>query len=409
MGATRGLILMGGGANAAYQVGVLDAVRSLAQQYAQCSKLPFSIVCGTSAGAINAAALTAWADDFGRGIAALDKIWTGLRVGDVYRVSAADMMSASMRWLGLVTVGGLLARGGWGGQSLLDNSPLRELLHRQIPMDRVSQMLGQGVVESLAVTAYSYTHGEHVTFYRSEGELRPWLRTRRVAHRTHLRHEHLLASAALPFVFPAVRLDGPRGRAFFGDGAMGQLSPIAPAIHLGADRIMVISSAARQQESRPIDEQVEYPSLARIAGHTLSALFMDALAVDTERLGRINRTLSLIPPPQREQTGLKPIDLFHLMPSRRIEATAERYLETLPWTVKRLLGMLGASRRSDPAQGRELISYLLFEGAFTQELIALGRSDAMAQRDQIVEFMGWATADSARSAAKSDSTMEGSC
>jgi NTE family protein len=400
---------MGGGANAAYQVGVLDVIRGLARQHTQSAQLPFSIVCGTSAGAINAAALTAWADDFDRGITALDDIWSGLRVGDVYRVSATEMVSASMRWLRLVTIGGLLARGGWGGQSLLDNSPLRELLHRQIPMDRVSRMLGQGVVDSLAITAYSYTHGEHVTFYRGGSELRPWLRTRRVGHRTDLRHEHLLASAALPFVFPAVRLDGPRGRAFFGDGAMGQLSPLAPAIHLGADRVMVISSAAHPQEARLVDEHVEYPSLARIAGHTLSALFMDALAVDTERLSRINRTLSLIPEQQRDQTGLKPVDLFHLMPSRRIEVTAERYLQTLPWTVRRLLGILGANRRSDPAQGRDLISYLLFEGAFTRELIALGRSDALAQRDQIVQFMGWAPANERRPAVQVDTTIEGNC
>ena len=250
-------------------------------------------------------------------------------------------------------------------------------------------MLQAGHLQALAITASSYTHGEHVTFYDSRHAISPWTRTQRVAHRGALTHAHLLASSAIPFVFPAVSLNGPRGLAYFGDGAMRQLAPIAPAIHLGADRILVIGCGHLVEPPSIQEQPPSEPSLAHIAGHVLNSNFLDSLSVDLEHLQRINQTVSLIPPELRHQTHLKPIELLLIEPSERLDTIAAKYQRSLPQTVHNLLGVLGSRSNSATPQGSALLSYLLFEAAFTRELMALGQADALAQREDILHFFGW--------------------
>ncbi len=392
-GPTTGLVLTGGGARAAYQVGVLQAIAELRRACgAQGGPHPFPILTGTSAGAINAAALACVADDFEQGVQRIAQVWGRFEAEHVYRADAISMLRSGARWLTLMSLGWMLAR--WRylrPRSLLDNAPLGTLLRQMVPLKRLPALLAQGHLQALAVTASSYSSGEHVTFFEARAGFKPWVRSQRRALRTRIGHEHLLASSAIPFVFPAqaVHIDG--HVEYFGDGSMRQTAPIAPAIHLGAERILVVGAGrmAEPQPHAPHAAPAGYPPLAQIAGHALSSIFLDALAVDVERLERINTTLALIPPEARRASSLRPLALLFLSPSQPLDAVAVRHIARLPGTVRALLGTLGVRAGSADAGSAALASYLLFEQGFTHELMALGRHDALARRGEICTFFGW--------------------
>ena len=394
---TFGLILSGGGARAAYQVGVLSELRRILAEAGRSRRGLLRVVCGTSAGAINAAALACGADDPDGALDELEAVWSGFSVDQVYASDLLSMLGSGARWLSLFSLGWLVAQKRLRPRFLLDNAPLGELLQRRIALDRLPAVLAAGHLDALGISTFSYGRGEHVTFYESAQALSPWVRNQRAAQACRFTHAHLLASAAIPFIFPAVPLTLEGGRSFFGDGSMRQTAPISPAIHLGADRILVIGAGrmAEPQQSGPGSTQE--PSMAQIAGHALSSIFLDAMAVDVERLRRINQTLSLIPPDRLEATRLKPIELLLIAPSQRLDDLAAAHASDVPATVRGLMRTLGARPGLAEGHAGALLSYLLFEAPYTQALMALGRRDARAQADEIRAFFGTrAAAETAR-------------
>jgi NTE family protein len=269
---------------------------------------------------------------------------------------------------------------------VLDNSPLRALLGKYIDFGRLEQVLAEGHLRALALTGFSYSSGQHVSFYQTHHNIVPWLRQQRIAVRTQLGLGHLLASAAIPFIFPAEQLDLEGSLEWFGDGSMRQSAPISPAIHLGADRVLVVGASRLNESDTGKPADAEHPSMAQIAGHALSNIFLDALSVDLERLRRINRTLALLPREARVNTPLRPVELLVIAPSRRIDDMAAAHHASLPPQMRALLGSLGVEGQGS---GSTLLSYLLFEPGFIGDLIHLGLSDTLAKRAEVQRFFGW--------------------
>jgi NTE family protein len=388
--ATTGLVLTGGGARAAYQVGVLKAVARIRREVGAPRANPFGVIAGTSAGAINAAALACHADRFDLAVAGVVDIWRHFSADQVYRADAFGVVRTGARWLTMLTVGWAIAR--WRRQrprSLLDNSPLAELLQRVVHLDRLPGLMADGHLRALAVTGSSYSSGDHVTFCQTARPFEPWLRSQRVAVQGRIGLQHLMASSAIPFVFPAVRLDIEGHDEWFGDGSMRQSAPVSPAIHLGAERILVIGAGRMNEPPGRRSAGDAYPSLAQIAGHALSNIFLDALAVDIERAQRINRTLSLVDKTSRAHTTLKPLDLLVIAPTQRLDEIAARHLHDLPAPVRALLRGVGVGDNGEGRGGAALASYLLFEGPYTRELIELGAADTLARRDEVIAFFDW--------------------
>jgi len=387
---TTGLILTGGGARAAYQVGVLDAVANIRRHSDAPATNPFPVIAGTSAGAINSTALACGADDFDNAVSGLVHIWRNFGAEQVYRSDSIGVIRTGARWLTMMSVGWMIARFRRARpRSLLDNSPLDALLARLIDTKRLKRMMQDGHVQALAVTGSSYGSGMHVTFYDAVKDIVPWTRSQRIAVKSEISIPHLLASSAIPFVFPAVPLVIDGHVEYFGDGSMRQSAPISPAVHLGAQRILVVGAGRMHEPRGARPASGDYPNVAQIAGHALSNIFLDALAVDVERLQRINSTLSLLPPEARANTSLRPIDVLVIAPSKRLDDIAAKHIGSLPAPIRALLRGVGVSGRGDDARGAALASYLLFEAPYTRELMALGRADTFARRDEVMAFFGW--------------------
>lgn len=379
------LILTGGGARAAYQVGVLSALRQILSDAGfPAEENPFPIICGTSAGAINATALACRADNFAESVRKIVDVWSNFSVDQVYRADTLGIVASGARWLSTLTLGWLMRRlKANPPTSFLDNMPLVALLHRMLDLPRLDDILNSGKLHALAVTASSYSSGRHLTFYQSAQDIAPSKRAQREAIPDQIGVEHLLASSAIPFIFPATPMFYEGRREYFGDGSMRQIAPISPAIHLGATKILVVGAGrAGGKSEQQISQFAHYPSLAQIAGHALSSIFLDGLAADIERTQRINQTLSLLTPEQLLQTRLRTVKTLVISPSERIDEIASRRVKYLPAPIRIMLGGIGGTE----VRGAALASYLLFEKGFTKELIGLGERDTWAARDEVLAF-----------------------
>ena len=393
MNATTGLVLTGGGARAAYQVGVLQAIAQIRRDTAGPTGNPFPVITGTSAGALNAAALACRADDFDAAIAGLADVWRNFRAEQVYRSDSIGVIRTGARWLTMMSVGWVIARwracpAAFAARQRAARRPARRLGARRAGGGDDGAGAPAGPRE---VTASSYGSGMHVTFYEARQGIVPWTRSQRIAVRDTITVPHLLASSAIPFVFPAVALPIEGRTEYFGDGSMRQAAPISPAVHLGAQRILVIGAGRMHEPPGPRAGSGEYPNLAQIAGHALSNIFLDALAVDVERLQRINATLKLLPADALAATTLRPIEVLVIAPTQRLDDMAARHLGSLPAPIRAMLRGVGVSGRGEDARGAALASYLLFEAPYTRELMALGVADTLARRSEVVSFFGWGT------------------
>ena len=371
-----GLILTGGGARAAYQVGVLKAIAELLPRNAH---NPFPVICGTSAGALNAAALAVNARNFRKGVRYLNNIWKNFHANQIYRTDALGVFTNTMLWLSGIILSGI-GISKFREISLLDNSPLVGLLEEVMPYEKIQDNIDAGLLHALSITASGYGSGQSVSFYQGVSEITPWQRARRVGIPTQIKSKHLLASSALPFFFPATQIN----REYFGDGSMRQIAPISSALHLGATRLLIIGVTANGTVEQPSRSEIgDYPSLAQVAGHALNGLFLDSMEIDLERVRRINSLVAMMPEEMCNRADFKQVDVLVIKPSQPIDKIAERYVAEFPWTIRLLMRLVGASHRS----GATLVSYLLSEGSFCRALIDLGYQDAMGRRDEILRFL----------------------
>ncbi|MBB1363642.1 MULTISPECIES: patatin-like phospholipase family protein [unclassified Shewanella] len=370
MPVSTALVLGGGGARAAYQIGVLKA---LVQFYPRNHNVPFDIICGTSAGAINAISIATHASCFHLAIKKLDWVWRHFETHKVYRTSIPQVL----RHLGRMAIKGLQDdKVNTDAGSLLDNQPLRELLNNLIDFKRIDRNIGNDALKAISIDSSCYNNSRSYTFYQGNEHIDDWQRARRVGIRSLLNTEHLLASSAIPMVFPSIKLN----QAYYGDGSVHQLSPLSSPIHLGASKIFVINLDSPHKHF-PIEFEY-HPKTATIAGHLLDTIFSDTLNSDLERLQRVNSTLSMISPQDRETLNLRHIDTLVIKPSQDLSRIAERFYDDMPFAIRTLLKLFGINRQSDSS----IVSYLLFEKSYTTTLIDLGYQDAMDRIDEIKQF-----------------------
>jgi NTE family protein len=366
------LVLTGGGARAAYQVGALRALAEILPNQAN----PFPILSGTSAGAINAGYLASRTHDWKNAISGLHQLWQALQLDHVYRTNGISLTRIAWGWMMRTLFGAWLKKRN-RANFLLDTQPLRELLEREMSFAQIQKNFESHTLHGLSFSALDYSSGINNSFFHDSCKTEPWTRSGRVGVKTDLTANHVMASAAIPIFFPPIELDSQ----FFGDGSLKQLAPLSPALHMGADRILAIS--IRYEKKKSDDDESKHlprhaPSLAEIGGQLMNSLFLDSLDGDLERLVRINETLVKNP-----GLNMKDVPVLVLKPSRNLEEVLPNLLEKFPPTLRFFLRGLGVSS----GQGNALMSYLAFMPECIHPLIELGYTDTLQKREQILQFM----------------------
>lgn len=371
---TTALVLSGGGARAAYQVGVLRALADILppERYN-----PFPIICGTSAGAINTLAMAGRRGHFNERSASLETMWRELSAERIYRTDIRGVLSNTLKLAMSMLYGGSRHL---PPVALLNNAPLRELLEGYIHFRHIDEAVASGELQAVAITAMSYATGKSLTFF--QGDHDNWHRARRLGIRTGLTMDHLMASAAIPTIFPPVKI----GDSYYGDGALRQLKPLSPALHLGADRVFVVGVSDNPLHHINRETAHYSPTVSQMVGHLLNSAFIDTLESDLETLKTINRLACALGREELEKTGiqdLKPIDYLVITPSQPINEMAQQHLGELPRSVRAFLRLTGTSSHGG---GASAASYLLFEPGFCGHLIDLGYRDTMDQKSTVSDF-----------------------
>lgn len=371
-----GLVLSGGGARGAYQVGILAAVKEIAQK----SGLPprFDFLSGVSAGAINASSLASNAHDFDAAVDTLIKLWSEITIDKVFSTDALTMGRIGFQWMKDLSFGSLT--GTTPGGSLLDTTPLRQLIHQNMNYEQVESNIRNGHLTALAITSVDYANSTTVTFVQGQDNLASWDKGRKRSERTTIATEHIMASSAIPLLFPPVQVND----RFLGDGSVRNHAPCSPVIYLGAEKLLVIGvrkQSSTAHERRAVEDQVS-PSVSRVMNTILNGVLLDAIEQDIDRLRRLNDYAMAIPPEQHKKIALRPLDYLFISPSADIGEMAIQKSYKLPRIVRYLLKGLGSLEDAS-----EIISYLMFEPSFCADLIEIGYRDGLAQKEQIQELL----------------------
>jgi len=338
------------------------------------------IITGVSAGAINALHLAAFQGELREATADLEGQWRSLTTNQVFRSDPITLARIAVHWIYTLVSG--RARVGPRARSLVDTEPLRRFLRRAVDPRGIDENLREGHLRAAAVSATSYQTGQTVTFVHGVRSLDMWKRPHRIAVRDRLTVEHVMASAALPLLFPAIRLDGH----FYGDGSIRQSAPLAPAVHLGADRILAVSARYGRSVNEARHPIIEgYPPPAQVVGILFNSIFLDTLDADAIRLERMNSLLRRCAESGNADLQFRPIDFLLLRPSEDLGQVAAEHASQLPRMVRYLVGGLG----SGEGRTSDFVSYLLFEESYLGALMELGEADAAAQWDRIERFLDW--------------------
>ncbi len=369
------LVLSGGGARGAYQVGTLKA---LAHIQPDGGANPFGIICGTSAGAINASLLACESDHYGHAINRLEALWQNLQSDRIHKVGYSQLLKSTLRLFSSFFREGISSG---APAALLDNEPLRELLSTEIDFDKLDEHINNGRLHALCITALAYSSGQNISFYQGDRGIKGWRRNQRLGVGTRLTHDHLMASSALPTIFPPVKIH----QEYFGDGAIRQSAPLSAALHLGAEKLFVVGVSYNKKDHAESREPVTHkPSFAQIAGHLLNSSFIDAMDEDLEMLEKFNFISRYLSKDQLKAANIRPIEVLSITPSVKFDEIAAKHISALPLSMRTFFKTIGATSTGG---GASMASYLLFEAAFCKELMESGYRDAMEREEELRAFL----------------------
>lgn len=372
----KALVLSGGGARGAYQVGVLSAIADIAQSAG--IQDAFNIYTGVSAGAINATFMAAGADNFVGTCKELVDLWSRLESHQVFYSDIGSIGKIGFNWVKSVSIGGMTAA--TPGQALLDTAPLHQLLKDKVPFTKIQNNIDTGALKALAITAMDYQASTAITFVQGEEKLPDWQKSRRKSEKTRIQSEHVMASSAIPLLFPPVGVD----TRYFGDGCVRNTAPCSPSIYLGSQKILVIGVRRSTQTvyESLVMKNAKAPSVGRVLNVLLNSVMLDGVELDVERLNRINSLIDEIPPAVHSNLPYKKVDVVWISPSADIGEIAAQKNMKLPHVIRYLLKGLGSVQETS-----EIVSYLLFDPSFCTQLIEIGYEDGMKQKEEIQRFL----------------------
>ena len=377
-----GLVMTGGGARGAYQAGILKRIGEIKR--VQRHGNPFPIIGGSSAGAINGAALAVGSDDFALATKVLARGWSNLRPSNIFRCDVLSQAHNSLTWILDLSFGAIL--GGGNARCLLDATPLRHFLNTQLRCERIQDNIKRGHLYALAISATNYNSGKSYLFIQGMKGHPMWDRSRRVTLATRITVDHVCASAAIPLIFQPVRLKTAQGTAFFGDGCVRLQQPLSPVIRLGAEKVFAIGVRCENLEHQKEPADQRDPSLAQVMGVLFNVMFLDHLATDIEHLERLNQLLDGGRISQSGNEGcekMRPLASFLMTPSVDLSQLAEQHQRDMPYLIQYFVNSLGR----DATSCADLMSYLLFTSKYTSALIEIGYNDASKRIDEIESFL----------------------